>query len=141
VFKGGSWYLVGRKRGGDYRTYRVARIEDIDVSDEVFERDPNFDIRSYWTEATDNYNRYANKYPATLRLTEEGFGFVQRMIPGRYTLIPDEKGICLQATFGSLNEARGMVLSMAGMAEVLEPDELRQVIREDAQRVLDLYDK
>ena len=46
VLKCGAWYLVGAVEA-DVRTYRVARVRELTVLDESFQRPASFDLASY----------------------------------------------------------------------------------------------
>lgn len=67
VSKGGSWYLVGRSRDA-YRTYNVARIHDIETTDERFERPDDFDLAAYWERAQAEFTESFPSYVVKLRL-------------------------------------------------------------------------
>lgn len=62
VCKGTNWYLVAL-HGADYRTYRVARIHDVTVTGEAFERPPAFDLATHWRETS---VRYVSTFPRTV---------------------------------------------------------------------------
>ncbi len=47
VSKGAVWYLVGDTEHG-LRTFRVDRMRTIDLTDEQFERPPDFDLAAAW---------------------------------------------------------------------------------------------
>jgi predicted DNA-binding transcriptional regulator YafY len=51
VLKAGTWYLLGRTRG-NVRTYRVSRIEGIEVLDQSFQRPADFDLVARWEESS-----------------------------------------------------------------------------------------
>lgn len=47
VLKGGQWYLVAQVEG-DIRTYRVSRIESLEVMEAGFERPADFNLTEFW---------------------------------------------------------------------------------------------
>jgi len=67
VSKGGTWYLVGRWEG-KFRTYNVARIHDVAVTDETFERPDDFDLVAHWERAQAEFTETFSKYVTKLRL-------------------------------------------------------------------------
>jgi predicted DNA-binding transcriptional regulator YafY len=67
VSKAGSWYLVAKTRD-DYRTYNVARIHDIEVTEQVFERPDDFDLAAYWERAQAEFTESFPSYVVKLRL-------------------------------------------------------------------------
>lgn len=68
VLKAGVWYLVA-EAAGDVRTYRVGRIEHVDVTDERFERDPAFDLAEWWATSAAAFNREILRATITARLS------------------------------------------------------------------------
>jgi predicted DNA-binding transcriptional regulator YafY len=52
VNKAGSWFLVGYCHELEaYRGFNTAYIKEVRLTNEGFDRDPSFDLRSFWTTA------------------------------------------------------------------------------------------
>src|SRR5205085_5687574 len=49
VLKGGAWYLVARRSAG-MRVYRVSRVASVRPLEDAFERPPEFELASFWSE-------------------------------------------------------------------------------------------
>jgi predicted DNA-binding transcriptional regulator YafY len=71
VLKAGIWYLVAQK-GSAYRTYRVGRMSDVEPLDEPFPRPASFDLASYWTRSSREYELATYGGSATIRLSPRG---------------------------------------------------------------------
>lgn len=71
VLKAGAWYLVAQK-GGSFRTYRASNILAAESLDEPFARPANFDLASYWTRSSREYELGNYRALATIRLSPRG---------------------------------------------------------------------
>jgi predicted DNA-binding transcriptional regulator YafY len=68
VLKGGVWYLVAQS-GKAVRTYRVAAIEDAEITDEAFARPKNFDLAAHWQKSARDYESGTFREQADVRLS------------------------------------------------------------------------
>lgn len=145
VLKGGAWYLVSRTEA-TVRTYRVSRVRELHETGEAFERPDGFDLAGYWRQSTDRLE--AEMYPnlARVRLSDLGARLSHHLLPGyaaaRMTVsnVPDANG-WFEATIpvGSAWTAASDLLRLGCEVEVLEPPELRDRLREIADRLLAIY--
>ena len=67
VSKGGAWYLVA-SRDGVPRTYHIARVHDVVITDEAFDRPEDFDLAEYWERSEREYTATFPTYVAKLRV-------------------------------------------------------------------------
>ena len=80
VLKGGAWYLVARI-DGSVRTYRVARILELDVLGGRIGDAATFDLRAYWTENARRFEAEQHPERATLRFSPLGIKMMKAMLP------------------------------------------------------------
>lgn len=146
VLKAGVWYFVARV-GGDLRTYRVAAIVDLTVLDERFTRPGNFDLASTWTEWAEDFERRLFRGEAVIRLSPHGVGMIpylmtRAMARGtHHTLQPPDADGWVRAVvpIESVRHAHGELLRLGAEVEVLEPAELRDMLRATAARLAAFY--
>ncbi|MFH7597396.1 WYL domain-containing protein [Streptomyces racemochromogenes] len=155
VLKAGVWYVVGRVpqerpgRAGAWRTYRVDRIAALSDAPGggTFVRDPSFDLAAHWRDRAAEFARALLRATVTVRLTERGL----RRLPA----VADPAGVAEALASASAPDAAGRVtvelpvesqevafdqLSRLGAdAEVLSPQGLRALFREQAQALAALY--
>lgn len=143
VAKGGIWYLVA-STGAGMRTYRVSRVAGVRQTDEPYTRPPDFDLESYWAESCRRLKEGLPSYVATVRTTPEVLGDLGCM---PYVRVLEESDLdregCLVARvdFEVPEGALRSTLSYGALVEVLEPDELRDRLRDAATAVVKLYER
>lgn len=147
VAKANIWYLVGKsRRSGEMRNFRVARLQNISLTAERFERDTNFDLAAYWKASCETFERSSiERFPpywAVLRVHPDAFWYFPGYMEGRYEEIcpPDSQGYrTLRTRFDALGDACARIMGLGTGVEVIEPAELRCKITETARQILDFY--
>ena len=66
--KAGSWYLVARAQG-NMRTYKIAKIQNIETLEEDFAYPEAFDLASHWRDELKRFERSLRQGEATLRIS------------------------------------------------------------------------
>lgn len=138
VAKASVWYLIAR-RDGELRTYRVSRFGMVEALHERFERDPAFDLASYWQTHTNEFVANLPQFAFTLRLPADKLQFLKLYAAGRYTLRDaGSDGIhrVIDFRLSSLEEARMLVLGLGADAEIIEPESLRDAVLLQAQQMV-----
>lgn len=139
VAKASLWYLIAR-RDGELRTYRVSRIINIDLLDDHFRRDENFDLPSYWQSHTQKFLESISDYEFTLRIDSRRVNPARWQSPGRAELLQpaaDDGWLTVRCWGEALEEALGFVLSFGGAARVIEPLELHDAVLTTAREMLE----
>lgn len=146
VLKAGRWYLVARCEE-QLRTYRVGAILDLAVSDERYDRPPEFDLAAYWQEWTQRYERDVYRAQARVRMTVAALEFAQYVFPPEMSRAaraaagePDEHG-WLETTvpIESVKHGHTELLKLGAQVQVLEPAELRERLTATAHALVRLY--
>jgi len=141
VAKGSSWYFVAAVEGNP-RTYRVSRVRDVSLLEERCIRPPNFDLAEYWKASMSNFKANLPTYPVTVRVSPESLHQMYRIGRVRFEQQgeADEAGyVQLRLLFENPDEAAGYLLSLGALVEIIEPQEVRAMIVEIAERVLVYY--
>lgn len=145
VLKGGVWYLVAEV-GTAIRTYRIANILSVTVTDEHFERPKNFHLEQYWTNAARAYEAGLIKGSAVARVSPRGLRKLDQVASAvmRAALAsadpPDESGWTqVTVPIESIDQGASTFLQLGSDAEVLEPEALRGRILQMAREVTRRY--
>ncbi len=145
VLKGGAWYVVAQAEGGA-RTYRISRIQELEVLAERFDYPEAFDIESYWAESTQRYEAGLHPNRAEIRLSPWGVEVMDAFLPpyvragAVVSQEADERG-WRRATLsvGSVDHAALEILRFGADAEVVGPPELRARMAEIVRILADVY--
>jgi predicted DNA-binding transcriptional regulator YafY len=142
VAKGSVWYLVAGVEG-EPRSYRVARVQEASLLEELCARPDGFDLVAYWERSTKEFTAALPRYLATLRVEA---GLLGRLRQGeRYTQLeaeapPDAKGWArVEMRFEEEHNAVEFILGFGDRIEVVAPDELRTQVIQQAGAILALY--
>ncbi len=143
VVKTHIWYVIGFAEGQtDFRVYRVSRFEDVIVTDEHFERDPDFDLKTVWDSLRENFETTIKaSYTVMFSLSSEMVGILDYYIPNRYHIVGEEGDIAtIEAQFYNINEARPVLLGFGNRATIISPRELDEQILEYAKSIVAQHD-
>src|SRR3954467_14702697 len=131
VLKGGAWYLVARRSVG-MRVYRVSRVASVRPLGDSFERPPDFELATFWTEWSRAFEQNRPSVTVTVRVDPD----VRRWLPGEPRI--DEDGRAFVA-FEGLGDAYRELLRFGSQLEVIEPTELRDRLAETSRELAALY--
>jgi predicted DNA-binding transcriptional regulator YafY len=146
VVKGGIWYLVAVTRG-EMRVYRVSRLHPVSVLRRRFERPARFDLAAFWESWARAFVRAIPEYWIKLRVPRAAIPILPRVFGERMRAAlgaagpPGRDGLLLDWSFDTFEDARGAVLGLGTMVEVVEPTELRAAVRDAAASVVRLYNE
>lgn len=144
VLKAGTWYLVAQSPGSlRIATYRLANVQHLEVSDQVFVRPADFQLAHYWADSTARFESELNRLQAHVRVSPRAASWLAnariRSVPcvspagehgdWREVLIPIE----------SIDHGARQLLAYGGEIEVLAPSELRQRMLSIAHAVLQIH--
>jgi len=132
VLKAGTWYLVAAHRG-TVRTYRVGRIATCSVRDESAERPSGFDLATWWTESSDDFDRSILRGTCSLRLSPSAQRQLDRVTaPAAARRALDAAGPAdadgwrrVHLEIENVEVAVQQLLALGDGVEVLDPPELR----------------
>ncbi|WP_228002078.1 helix-turn-helix transcriptional regulator [Nocardia australiensis] len=146
VLKAGHWYLVA-SAGEQLRTYRIARIVDLCVLDERFDRPNGFDLADYWHNYLQSFDARRHQDQATLRLSPRIFdqlphlwGSAMADAAHRTAEPPDPDGWTrVTIPIESVEQALPECLKLGADAEILTPAELREHITRTLDALTCIY--
>jgi predicted DNA-binding transcriptional regulator YafY len=145
VLKGGVWYFVATTEA-QIRTYRVSRVTAVEVLDERFDRPPDFELSTYWSEASAAFERDVPRAELTVRIRADRLDRLAAAVGERAVADaerlpdPDATGwLRLRLRLDWPNEVPGHVLSLGRDVEVLEPAETRDRVVALARDIVERY--
>ena len=145
ILKGGTWYLAALAGNAEPRVYRVSNIQTLTVEDETFERPDDFGLEAFWSASTQRFEAEIFTSEARLRLTRAGLkrlsylGAAQARIAAEALATLDGESCDVSVPIESVDHAAADFLRLGVEAQVLEPPELRERMRQTAARLAGLY--
>jgi predicted DNA-binding transcriptional regulator YafY len=141
VAKTSVWHLVYFRDG--FRVQRAADLLTAQIVDEPFQRQPDFDLASFWqgwlAQRVANRSLYAvtvRVAPHLAHLLPYYFG---KQAASQMTPSSESAWQTMTLHFESLAAARARLLGFGGAIEVLEPRALRASIHDYARQIAKLY--
>lgn len=138
----GTLYVVGHsKRHAEIRTWKVDRVLAADVTGRSFQPPSGFDINEHFRGAF-AIHRGDTTTNVTVRFYGSATRYVQekRMHPSQRVEIESDGTALVHFELSGTLEIRSWILSFGPAAEVLEPESLREEIREQLVQMLAQYD-
>jgi len=139
VAKSTVWYLVGA-HDGRFRSYRVSRIINLQVTGDHFVRQPDFDLIAFWREHTQAFVEGLPTYPVTLWIEAEHREWVSGFLSVEpVTLSPTDDPDWLEThiQFDTREQALTALLSIVRHIRIIDPPDLRDHLLKFGQEIVD----
>jgi predicted DNA-binding transcriptional regulator YafY len=146
VLKGGAWYIVAMV-DGQIRTYRAARILEIEKLPEHFERPRGFDLAVFWQSWAADFEARGLQDQAWVRVSPHGLVIMEHLFGAAIMRTvretqsgADEQGwVRVAVPLESMEYGFTELLRFGNEIEVLEPAELRERMRSIVTEMHELY--
>jgi predicted DNA-binding transcriptional regulator YafY len=137
IFNSGQWYLAGYCHlREEMRIFRVDRIQQAKQGDKTFKRPRDFNAKEFF----DTSLRYDLRYQVVIHIAPEAAPHVRREHSSWLEFEEQEDGSAVvRFGTGGLDWPVSWVLGFGGLARALEPPELVEFTRQQAQAVLDKH--
>lgn len=140
VAKGNTWYLIANTPTG-MRTFRISRMENVTVLATTFKRPAQFDLAEHWCHSVQALEGKRGSYPVLLMVAgtlgaklTSWFRATQVENPSLDRPLPDG-WIVMNAEFDHPDQARFMVRGLGERVRVLAPNDLRDELAAEVQRM------
>ncbi len=131
----GRWYAIGHCHLRDgLRLFRVDQVRELQTLETHFERPPEWDTPR---QVLERLAMWAARWTVAARLTLSLEEACERVPQQWVTLEANDSGVLLRFGVGSLEWAARALISLECRFTVLEPPELREVVRRAALEVLE----
>lgn len=142
VLAGQAWYLLGAHRGRPH-TYRVDRIESLQVLDQAARRPAGLDLLATWRELRARWQERP-AVDVVVRVEREQKDLAQRQLAmvlrGPVASVEDgPRHVLLSAPVSSLRGLAGMLVGFGSWVEVVDPPQARAIMREVARESLEQH--
>jgi predicted DNA-binding transcriptional regulator YafY len=132
------WYLVASV-DGETKTYRVSRISEAMILDELGARPADFDLAAYWERSAAEFREKLPRYYATFLASPAVMRWVRYRGWRLEEEAPEGDRVRVRLRFDVEEEAVQFALSFGGDVEVIEPRELRTKVLAGALAIAAKY--
>ncbi len=137
-----SWYAIGRSSvHRAVRTFHLGRIVEAELTDDRYEIPPRFSLARYLGNAWHLIRERGRRTDVVIRFQPKVATNVAEVTWHKTQRIDwdDDGTMDFRVTVDGLHEISWWILGYGNQAEVLEPDELREMIAEHAAGMLKAY--
>jgi predicted DNA-binding transcriptional regulator YafY len=142
VYHRGSLYLIAfNVLENEMRTFKIDRVQRLEINNEKFQKPADFDVRKYLDHSFGIFSPGKRTYAVKIWFASKAAGVVRESNWHRNQKIDQHSdgSLTMSLTLSSLEEIKSWVLGFGAMAKVQSPEELVDMIRDDAEKVLTLY--
>ncbi|WP_017324508.1 YafY family protein [Synechococcus sp. PCC 7336] len=141
IYRGTNPYLIGYcHRRKEIRWFRVDRIQQLQVLEELFQRDPTFDARDHLAMI---FQHEVGGVAQVVRIWFDAatapFIRERRWHPSQALEEHSDGSLTLQMEVGGMNDLKRWVLGYGRGARVLQPPELVEMVRGEVEQMCKLY--
>lgn len=141
VVKAMEWYLVAFCEGsGIVRTFKCERVAEARILDEACAIPEEFSLEGYWKQSAQQFfdtRMETEQYPVTIRLPKYKDDRLKQL--SVYEVREEGGHLVAAVNMHRFDLALDEVLDVMGYAEVLEPRELRDHVREKITQLAEVY--
>ncbi|HLV10602.1 MAG TPA: YafY family protein [Halanaerobiales bacterium] len=141
AYKNGACYLIAYCHNRrEIRLFRVDRIENLEISDEIYREDRDFNIDEY-LKNTWGIERSDREFRVVLVFKGKAARLVEEMVwhPSQQIIKMKNGGLRFEVTTGSMTEIKSWILGYGSEVEVIRPPELKEEIRKEIEKMREIY--
>ena len=145
VLKAGVWYLIAEV-DGDFRTYRVARIDTVEETDARFDRPADFDLVSWWENSSAQFEQSLRTVQVRIRLSPLGVRALPAVLDDAAVAALEQAGppqadgwTTVTVGLEEPHIAASQLIGLGDEVEVLAPPEVRKAFAEMVRRMAERH--
>jgi len=139
VSKGHTWYLIADTDNG-MRTFRVWRVQSVEMLDEPVRRPKDFDLATAWQQVVDRMDQHRQVAEVVAVVNPRIIGGLRGHFGTRLKVEGEEPDGRLRVTIGfPYVEQAGLELAGYDELEVLSPPEAIEALAEAGRRLVERY--
>ncbi len=137
----GTWHLIAYcHTRQDMRDFHLGRMSDMEKTDDLFEIQPHFDIHTFLTDSFGIY-KGTDVQDVTLRFTPEKAKWIAGQVwhKDQKEKRMEDGSLELTIPVAEFGEISREILKHGSGVEVIAPQALRDLVRDEARKVLGIY--
>ena len=135
----GSWYVLGFSHSSDaIRLWAMPRIKNCKITREKFSIPKSFKLEDHIDIQMGAWGHFGQKYKVEIEFTQSLKTYVMERTwhKGQKIRVNKNGSVYLSFETNQLTQTCAWVMSFAGDAKVLNPPELKRLVRESAKKIL-----
>lgn len=139
VCKRGVWYLVG-ENNDIIKTYKVRSIETASLTDKIFHRPDDFNLKKYWKYNTSSFKSFIPKHLFVFKVNHSIVNNIkERPFITVSNTIVKEDGVYMDIKFDALYQGIEFAFAYGKDVEIIYPVEAIDIIKKKSSEIIDLY--
>ncbi len=141
MFRRRGWYVVGHsEKHGEVRLFKLERILALTALDRSFDRPTDFNLDDYFGHAW-SMVRGSRRYHVEVHFSAKVAGNVEEVVwhKTQRTRRRSDGSLVFEVDVDGIDEISWWILGYGDQAVVTEPEDLRKMIAEHAQTLVDYY--
>ncbi len=137
LFKGFAWYLFAYcLKRHDFRLFRLSRMSELKAVDQTFSR-----RKASYIDYTEESKVKPAETELLLKFSPEVRFRVEDFFGDDYITYEDDGYMLVKVSFPEDNWVYNLILGYGEYVEVLEPERIRNIIKEKVDKIIDIYNK
>ncbi|WP_411842850.1 helix-turn-helix transcriptional regulator [Salinicoccus sp. HZC-1] len=137
VFKSNTWYLIAQTTSNLRRTFKVSRIENVQIKDSKYEYPGDFSIVHYWKAAETSFQSNASRFTAKIEIEEEHINYINKYFKITETEISSYGTATLSLIFDNETSAVRTLTGFMDLINCITPLSLREKIEAGIENLAD----
>src|SRR5699024_3736117 len=138
-YKGSTYFFGYCELRKKIRYFKLTRIQDIEILEDKFAINNKYDIKDNFKKSFGIFNddvfhlKLKISYPMSQNVKEKQYSLNQDIAE------IDENNIIFEASLKGYEEVKTWVLGMGSNAEVIEPERLKEDVKEEIGKLKEMY--
>jgi Predicted transcriptional regulator len=140
IFKSGAWYIIGHCHMKEQvETFKVSRIKNLKITDEIYMRPHTFQLKDY----LENYWGLfkGEKTKITIKFDKDVDSFIRdtKWHTNQEIKSLEDGSVLFSVYIDDTDDVKNWIMSFGKNAEVIEPDHLRDEIKQEIEEMFKKY--
>lgn len=139
VAKMNVWYLVGT-HDGQFRSYRMSRLIDVQTTEQTFRRDPDFNLIGFWEANAQSFVESIPHYPVQIAVKQSRKSSVMNFLSideQDFRECDDPDWLETTINFDTQERAITSLISVACDIRILQPLDLKMALLDFAKQAVE----
>ncbi|KAJ51345.1 putative DNA-binding transcriptional regulator YafY [Clostridium tetanomorphum] len=140
IFRNGDWYIVAYSHIEDkVRGYKLSRIKSVDVVNDIYIKPRDFSLGEYLSNFWGDFNGEEELIKIKFSKNVSEFILKNKWSNNQQIEKLDDGSVLLKIYVENLEDIKTWILGFGGEAEVIEPISLKNQVKSEIKKLVDIY--